>query len=201
MPNATRESGTAMASAPPADWPPPGAVAGAERDGHAVAGAPVHQASDRLRAGLLHASARFTVRYGTRLRFAGQDLPRFGNPMDFEMYNMGHLISAACVHFAATGKTNLLDAARKHKKVVQVVTQRRSTPHLIDAREKVIKAGLLGKVALVENYCYYHMRNNSNPPDSTPPENLDWEMWTGPAPMRPFNRIAHPRGWRAFMKA
>lgn len=34
--------------------------------------------SDRLRAGLLHASARFTVRYGTRLRFAGQDLPRPG---------------------------------------------------------------------------------------------------------------------------
>jgi DUF1680 family protein len=44
---------------------------------------------------------------------AGQDVPRFGNPMDFEMYNMGHLITAACVHHAATGKTNLLAAARK----------------------------------------------------------------------------------------
>ena len=46
-------------------------------------------------------------------RRAGQDLPRFGNPMDFEMYNMGHLISAACVHHAASGKTNLLAVARK----------------------------------------------------------------------------------------
>src|SRR5688500_1029015 len=46
-------------------------------------------------------------------RRAGQDVKRFGNPMDFEMYNMGHLITAACVHHAATGKTNLLAVARK----------------------------------------------------------------------------------------
>src|SRR4051812_37706395 len=38
----------------------------------------------------------------------GKDKPRFGNPMDFEMYNMGHLISAAIVHHRATGKSNLL---------------------------------------------------------------------------------------------
>jgi predicted dehydrogenase len=94
----------------------------------------------------------------------------------------------------------MLDAARQHQRVVQVVTQRRSTPHLMDAREKVIKAGLLGKIGLVEMCCYYHMRNNSNPPDAKPPEHLDYEMWTGPAPMRPYNSIVHPRGWRAFME-
>src|SRR5262249_19983664 len=33
-----------------------------------------------------------------------------------------------------------------------------------------------------------------------PPANLDWEMWTGPAPLRPYNRLAHPRSWRAFME-
>ncbi|NNM31006.1 MAG: gfo/Idh/MocA family oxidoreductase, partial [Akkermansiaceae bacterium] len=32
------------------------------------------------------------------------------------------------------------------------------------------------------------------------PPNLDWEMWTGPAPMRPYNGIVHPKGWRAFME-
>lgn len=37
-------------------------------------------------------------------------------------------------------------------------------------------------------------------PDTTPPPNLDYEMWTGPAPMRPYNKIVHPRGWRAFME-
>ena len=92
----------------------------------------------------------------------------------------------------------MVAAARKHKKVVQVGTQRRSTPHLIEARDRVIKEGKLGKVGLVEIYCYYHMRANENPPDQDPPDYLDWEMWTGPAPLRRYNRIAHPRGWRAF---
>jgi predicted dehydrogenase len=94
----------------------------------------------------------------------------------------------------------MLDAARKHQRVVQVVTQRRSTPHLVEARDKVIKEGKLGKIGLVEICCYYHMRNNSNPPDAPPPENLDYEMWTGPAPLRPYNRLVHPRSWRAFME-
>jgi predicted dehydrogenase len=92
----------------------------------------------------------------------------------------------------------MLAAARKTKRVVQVGTQRRSTPHLIEARDRIIREGKLGKVGLVEIYCYWHMRNNSNPPDTAPPENLDYEMWTGPAPMRPYNSIVHPRGWRAF---
>jgi predicted dehydrogenase len=94
----------------------------------------------------------------------------------------------------------MLAAARKHGRVVQVGTQRRSTPHLVEARENVIKAGRLGKVGLVEIYCYYPMRPRRSPPDSAPPDYLDFEMWTGPAPMRPFNELMHPRGWRAFME-
>jgi len=94
----------------------------------------------------------------------------------------------------------MVSAARKHKKVVQVVTQRRSTPHLIQARDRVVKAGLLGKIGLVEIDCYYHMRTRENPPDSDPPKNFDYEMWTGPAPLRPYNKLVHPRSWRAFME-
>jgi len=44
---------------------------------------------------------------------AGENARRFGNPMDFEMYNMGHLITAAVVHHRSTGMTNLLTVARK----------------------------------------------------------------------------------------
>jgi predicted dehydrogenase len=44
------------------------------------------------------------------------------------------------------------------------------------------------------------MRAGGNPPDTTPPENLDYEMWTGPAPMRPYCSLTHPRSWRAFME-
>jgi predicted dehydrogenase len=94
----------------------------------------------------------------------------------------------------------MLAAARKYGRVVQVGTQRRSTPHLMEARDQIVRTGRLGKVALVEIYCYYHMRAKENPPDIAPPANLDWEFYTGPAPLRPFNKLVHPRGWRAFME-
>src|SRR5437867_557387 len=94
----------------------------------------------------------------------------------------------------------MLAAARKHGRVVQVGTQRRSTPHLIEARDTIVKEGRLGQVAFVDVYCYYHMRARENPPDTTPPDYLDYDMWTGPAPMRPYNPLVHPRGWRAFME-
>jgi len=95
---------------------------------------------------------------------------------------------------------SMLAAARKYKRVVQVGTQRRSTPHLVEARDTIIREGKLGKVGLVEVYCYYHMRAKENPADTAPPASLDYEMWTGPAPMRPYNSLVHPRRWRAFME-
>ena len=94
----------------------------------------------------------------------------------------------------------MVAAARKHGRVVQVGTQRRSTPHLIEARDRIIKEGLLGDIGLVEIYCYYHMRSRDNPPDTAPPDYLDYDMWTGPAPLRPYNKLVHPRRWRAFME-
>lgn len=94
----------------------------------------------------------------------------------------------------------MVAAARKHKRVVQVGTQRRSTPHIVEARDQIVREGKLGRVALVEVYCYYHMRSRENPPDIAPPEYLDYEMWTGPAPLRPYNKLVHPRSWRAFME-
>jgi predicted dehydrogenase len=71
---------------------------------------------------------------------------------------------------------------------------------LIEARDNIIKEGKLGTIGLVEIYCYYEMRASQNPPNSAPPDYLDYEMWTGPAPMRPYNPMVHPRGWRAFME-
>jgi predicted dehydrogenase len=94
----------------------------------------------------------------------------------------------------------MVAAARKHNRVVQVGMQRRSTPHLIEARDRFVKQGRLGKIASADIYCYYHMRARENPPDTKPPDYLDYEMWTGPAPMRPYNSLVHPRSWRAFME-
>ena len=93
----------------------------------------------------------------------------------------------------------MLAAARKYKRVVQIGTQRRSTPHLIEAR-KIFQEGQLGKIALVETYCYYHMRDGRNLPDGTAPDYFDYDMWTGPAPLRPHHPMVHPRSRRAYME-
>jgi len=92
----------------------------------------------------------------------------------------------------------MLDAARRLKRVVQIGTQRKSTPHLIDAKKQIIDAGLLGRIAHVEMCCYFAMRANGNPPVQPVPEFLDYEMWSGPAPLRPYDGLPHKRWWRTF---
>lgn len=94
----------------------------------------------------------------------------------------------------------MVAAARKYNKVVQVGTQRKSTPHLIEAKNKIVDAGLLGKVSHVEMCCYYHMRANGNPAEQPVPDFLDYDLWTGPAPLRPYDGLPHRRWWRTFME-
>ncbi len=94
----------------------------------------------------------------------------------------------------------MVEAAHKYGRVVQVGLQRRSTPHIIEAKDRFISTGKLGKIALVEIYCYYHMRATENPPNTPPPSYLDYDMWTGPAPLLPYNALIGPRTWRAFME-
>jgi predicted dehydrogenase len=94
----------------------------------------------------------------------------------------------------------ILAAARKHERVVQIGTQRKSTPHLIEAKKQVVDAGLLGKIGHVDMCCYFHMRANGNPPVEPVPDFLDYEMWTGPAPLRPYDGLPHRRWWRTFME-
>jgi len=94
----------------------------------------------------------------------------------------------------------MVAAARKYNRVVQVGTQRKSTPHLIDAKKNIVDAGLLGKISHVEMCCYFHMRANDNPPVQQVPAFLDYDMWTGPAPLRPYDGIPHKRWWRTFME-
>lgn len=94
----------------------------------------------------------------------------------------------------------MLAAARKHSRVVQVGTQRRSTPHLIEARNEFIKSGKIGRVGLVEICSYSRGRGGAPLPPATPiPEGLDYDFWTGPAPMHPYHRV-RTANWRAFME-
>ncbi|MFN3801798.1 Gfo/Idh/MocA family protein [Belliella pelovolcani] len=91
-------------------------------------------------------------------------------------------------------------AAEKYQKIVQVGLQRRSTPHLIEAKNQIIDPGKLGKIGHVEICCYYHMRAKGNPQEKPIPDFLDYELWTGPAPWRPYDGLPHKRWWRAFME-
>ena len=94
----------------------------------------------------------------------------------------------------------VLAAASKYNKVVQIGLQRRSTPHLIEAKNNIVDAGLLGEIAHVEMNCYYKMRSIANPPLQEVPDYFDYELWTGPAPLRPYDGLPHRGWWRAFME-
>ena len=94
----------------------------------------------------------------------------------------------------------MVRAARKNNRVVQIGTQRRSTPHLIEAKKRIVDSGMLGKIGHVNLCCYYHMRANGNPPVQPVPEYFNYDLWTGPAPLRPYDGIPHVRWWRTFME-
>ena len=82
----------------------------------------------------------------------------------------------------------MVDVARRHRRVVQVGTQQRSGPHYQEAR-RLIRDGRLGEVASVRMAFHRNLTPGfGNPPDCDPPAQLDWDMFTGPAPMRPYNR-------------
>jgi predicted dehydrogenase len=82
----------------------------------------------------------------------------------------------------------MVQAARKYKRVVQAGTMQRSAVHFQQAAE-IVRSGQLGEVAFVRTWNYGHDKQEGigNPPDSEPPAGLDWDMWLGPAPKRPFN--------------
>lgn len=94
----------------------------------------------------------------------------------------------------------LVAAARRHGRVVQVNTQRRSNPLYAEAREKYIAGGRLGKIALVETYSYLQGRPAGLIPDAPVPAHLDYEAWAGPAPKIPFKALLEDRGWRSFQE-
>ena len=92
----------------------------------------------------------------------------------------------------------LVAAAERTGAIVQVGTQRRTAPFAIEARERVVRAGLLGRVGLVDVFGYYHQRPAQFPAASAPPARLDWDFYCGPAPLIDYNASLHPRLWRAF---
>ncbi len=100
----------------------------------------------------------------------------------------------------------MVNAARAAGRVVQVGTHRRVSPHNVAGRE-CICSGKLGKIGMVRAFVHYGGGPEKPRKNVEPPKELDWEMWCGPAPVRPYNGDPtnpwaggiHPRGFRTYL--
>ena len=96
----------------------------------------------------------------------------------------------------------MVEAARRYGRVVQVGTMQRSGRHFQEA-VKLIQRGDLGKISSVRTWNFGNASPDGigAPADTDPPENLDWDMWLGPAPAVPFNANRFgvgPDRWSTF---
>jgi len=89
-------------------------------------------------------------------------------------------------------------AAKKHNRIVQAGSQQRSGPHYQKAVE-IVRSGALGKVAHVSASLVRNaMPGVGKYADSNPPDGLDWDMWLGPAPYKPYNQLRCQYNFRWF---
>jgi predicted dehydrogenase len=92
----------------------------------------------------------------------------------------------------------MLKAARKHNRVVQVGQQQRSGIEWKAAMD-FIKSGQLGKIRRVNIWANFNYgAGPEKVPDEPVPEGIDYDMWLGPAPLRPYNKSRFHGWWRMF---
>ncbi len=88
--------------------------------------------------------------------------------------------------------TTMRDVAWSHGTVFQTGLQQRSTP-VFHTASKIVRSGRLGKISHVY-VCFPGTSSDVDLPAEPTPEGLDWDMWLGPAPERPYNHRFHPYG-------
>lgn len=91
----------------------------------------------------------------------------------------------------------MVEAVTRTKRVVQVGTQQRSAKHYQEAIE-LIRSGGIGRVVEVQTWNHYNRDGMGMPADGDPPPGVDYDMWLGPAPKRPFNAKRFHGSWRYF---
>ncbi len=94
----------------------------------------------------------------------------------------------------------MAETAARTGVVTQMGNQMHATAHLRRVVE-LLKAGVLGKVEKVVTACHKVLPHSGGelPTDAPPvPDYLDWDLWLGPAPQRPYHPVYHPFGWRVF---
>ena len=91
----------------------------------------------------------------------------------------------------------MIEAARKYGRIVQVGTQGRSMPHKRRAIE-LLREGAIGKLYLAKAVCFKRRKSIGHEPDSPVPAGVDWDLFLGPAPLRPFNVLRFKYNWHWF---
>lgn len=91
----------------------------------------------------------------------------------------------------------MVDTARKTKRMVQVGSQSRSTPHKMKAIQ-LLKDGTIGEVYLAKGLCFKRRKSIGKTPSEPVPAGLDWDKFLGPAPMRPFTKNRFAYNWHWF---
>jgi predicted dehydrogenase len=104
----------------------------------------------------------------------------------------------ACVT-VAEGRA-MVNAARRHRVAVQVGAQARTAKGGWYTC-RAIRNGIVGRVRKVTCWHYANPVDESPVADSEPPEGLDWDLWLGPLPWRPFNRRYAPANFRWFLES
>jgi predicted dehydrogenase len=99
-------------------------------------------------------------------------------------------------HNAREGEL-MVEAARKHKRVVQMGNQRRSFPGIIEAIEK-LRSGAIGEVRFARTWYNNARASIGRGKQVAVPPNIDYSMWQGPAPERPYlsNLVHYDWHWR-----
>jgi predicted dehydrogenase len=101
-----------------------------------------------------------------------------------------------CSHNPAEGEM-LLEAQRKYGKLVQLGTQQRSSPHTIDIIQK-IREGIIGRPYFAKAWYINTRKSIGHGKEISAPARLDWNLWQGPAPHRPYTDNLHPYNWHWF---
>jgi len=92
----------------------------------------------------------------------------------------------------------MVNVAKQTGRVVQVGLHRRIGPHHVSGL-KFLRDGKAGDVGMVRMFVHSRGGKERPSPNSPPPEGMDWDMYCGPAPLRPFSSKIHPGGWRNFL--
>lgn len=103
-------------------------------------------------------------------------------------------VEKPCCHNIREGRL-MIEAARRNNRVVQVGTQSRSTAHVQQAMEK-LKSGVIGDVLVSKAWNSQKRGSIGHKEPSDPPSTLDYDLWTGPATMVPYQANLLPGVWR-----